>query len=483
MKDSVDFFAASLEARTKYGKGAKSGIKRKTDEQKEEETESELDRRDELGKLSLFEFIPRVSPQFFAPPHLQEFSDAITAYVDGTEKRGRYVVTVPVRHGKSETVAHAIAWLLCRNPKLDVMYCSHTATQAQRFSRKARDKYLIAGGQLKSDFNTIQEWSTTDGGITVFTGCPGQIHGKGAHIAFFDDPLSGRDAAMSPDERDRAVEYIKEIETRLHANGALFLISARWHVDDPTGQLLKTGEYKHIHRKAIEDEGLPTEHALWEEVRPLDDLKKLRKTQGEYNWYSLYQGEPRPPESGLFRKIPSTFFEKPAAMQIAIGIDLGFSEGGDASAAVVLGIHENQYYVLQVEKWNKNPPAVSRGINALLQSYPGSSLFTYTSGPEKGTIDLFREPPYSLDICPMPARYNKYVRALATSDAWNEGRIHIPQVAQWDIPGFVTECQNFNGAERGEHDDQVDALVSAFDALNGGAFSALVPGFYGNRAM
>jgi len=461
----------------------------KTEEEYESEDKYQENKRDLFADKTLMEFIPAISPRFAAPYHLIELVDAFEGCVDGRIQDGRYVITVPMRHGKSETCAHFIAWALLRNPKLDIMYISYGAMQAQRFSRKARDLFLGAGGEVKEGYNTIAEWCTKDGlGIQVFTGIDGQIAGKGAHIIIIDDPMKGREMAESPEERQKAADFVQEAISRLHPGGCVFVVSARWHVDDPSGQLLRKEhngkpEYTHIHKRAIEDEGLPTEHAFWPDVRPLENLQRIRREVGEYNWFSWFQGEPRPPDSNLFQSAAMVYDRVPESYQIAIGLDLGFTEHGDSSAAVVMARDNSGiYYILRVETWNKNIVAASNAIKALQQSFPTASLFQYVSGNEKGTLDLLREPPHGIDIFGVPARYNKYARAMPCADRWNRGDVRVPKLASWDLPGFISQVQNFTGLD-GDRDDMVDALVSAFDALDGGACSGLVPGFYGKRVL
>jgi len=465
----------------------KSKKYQKTEEEFESDTYQE-NKRDLFADKSLLEYIPAISPRFASPYHLIDFVHVLEGCIDGTIKDGRYVVTVPMRHGKSETCAHAIAWALLRNPKLDTMYISYNATQAQRFSRKSRDIFVGSGGECREGYNTIAEWQVKDGGIQVFTGIDGQIAGKGANLIIIDDPMKGREMAESPNERQKAADFVQEAISRLHPGGSVFMVSARWHVDDPSGQLLRKEnngqpEYVHIHKRAIEDEGLPTEHAFWPDVRPLDNLKRIRREVGEYNWFSWFQGEPRPPDSNLFQSAAMVYDRVPESYQIAIGLDLGFTEFGDSSAAVVMARDSNGiYYILRVEQWRKNIIAVSHGIKALQQSFPTASLFQYVSGNEVGTLDLLREPPHGIDIFGVPARYNKYARAMPTADKWNRGEIRVPKLASWDLPAFISQCQSFTGLE-GDRDDMVDAMVSAFDALDGGACSGLVPGFYGKRVL
>ncbi len=441
------------------------------------------DPRTDLQGLGLMAFIPAISPRLESPLHLAELVDAFEGVVRGKIRDGRYVVTVPMRHGKTFTTQHMIAWALMLNPLLEIMYISYGASFAQKSSRRARSLFLGCGGSISADHNTIGEWLTTDGGYVLATGIEGEIAGRGADIIIIDDPIKSRLIAESSDERNKAADFVQEAISRLNPGGSVFMVSARWHVDDPSGQLLATGEYTHIHKRAIEDEGLPTARALWPAKRDLVVLAKTRHEVKEYNWYSWFQGEPRPPDSSLFRGAPTTFSSLPDGCMFAIGIDLGLTVNGDASAgAVVARAPDGICYVVHLETCHRTAPGVAVMIAGLKARYPSAQIFTYYSGPEKGTIDLLTEAPYAIDIIGVPARYNKYARAMATADAWNSGRLRVPAVALWDVAALVTEAVSFTGGD-GERDDRIDALVGAFDALDLGGGSGLQPGFFGKRCM
>lgn len=429
------------------------------------------------------QFIPAVSPRLTAPTHLAELVDVFESVVRGTVKDGRYVVTIPMRHGKTFTTHHMIAWALMGTPTLEIMYISYGASFAQKSSRRARSLALAAGVSLSADHNTIGEWMTTDGGGVLATGIEGEIAGRGADIIIIDDPIKSRIIAESADERQKAADFVEEAISRLNPGGSVFVVSARWHIDDPSGQLLRTGEYTHIHKRAIDDEGLPTERALWPDKRPLPVLHRTRHEVGAYNWFSWYQGEPRPPDSSLFRGSPVTFSTLPDGVSFAIGLDLGFTVNGDASACAVLANGpDGTSYVVHVETCSRTAPGVAAMIASVKARYPSASMFTYYSGPEKGTIDLLTEFPYRLDIIGVPARYNKYARAMACADAWNAGRVRVPAIASWDVGALVNEAVNFTGGD-GERDDRIDAMVAAFDALDQGGASGLEPMFLGRRCM
>jgi predicted phage terminase large subunit-like protein len=57
-------------------------------------------------------------------------------------------------------------------------------------------------------------------------------------------------------------------------------------------------------------------------------------------------------------------------------------------------------------------------------------------------------------------------RAQPVAAAWNQKRILLPEGAPW-LSEFLSEVCGFTGV-KDRHDDIVDALAAAYDALQGG---------------
>jgi predicted phage terminase large subunit-like protein len=169
-------------------------------------------------------------------------------------------------------------------------------------------------------------------------------------------------------------------------------------------------------------------------------------------------------------------------MRKAIGIDMGFTEKTDHSAAVVYGDDGSRGYIVEAIRWRRRIEVVALGLAELSKRHPGAQLFTYYSGAEVTALRMMQDPPYSIDIVGIPARYHKAFRAERAAAAWSKGGIAVPAVATWDLVWFMSEVRNFTGAE-GDEDDGVDALVAAFDALDDGGTDALIPSFFGKRCM
>lgn len=450
----------------------------------------------DCSAIGVYDFIPRVSPKLSPPYHLDPFVKALDGVIGGSIVDGRFVVACPIRHAKTVTILHAIALILAKDPTKEIMYISYGANFAQRNSRKARRFFLEAGGVISKDHNTIQEWVTEAGGQVLATGIDGEITGRGADIIFIDDPIKSREQSMSQIVRDVAGEFVDEAIGRLNVGGSVFLVAARFHEDDPSGRCLKKvdedgkPEWQHIHLRAIEDEGLPTERALWPERRPLDHLKKRRKQAGPYLWAANYQGDPKPPGGNIFGT-PGRYMTLPEGMRVILGVDLAYSGGkkNDHGCIVALGEHGGLFYVLHVERFLLRIDHARHRMRFAMGRFPGAASYSYVSGTERGPIILLGQEtrPGARDgivIHPLPARYNKAVRAAKTAAAWNGDpekgeppRVLVPFSAPW-LAEFLGEVCSFTGTDADPYDDQVDGLVAAFDMLEA-AGSSFGPGLAG----
>jgi hypothetical protein len=224
-------------------------------------------------------------------------------------ERVRAVVTVPVRFGKSFTMAASMAWGLAMRPELTFANLTYSQKLTDRFSRRIRTYAESAGVEIQPDHNRIEEWRTTKDGGLLSSSVSGPITGYGANIIVIDDPIKGREDAESPTIRDKTWEWITDdVYTRLEPSASMFMVAARWHEDDPIGRVLrgelKGDNFELIHYQAITTDEQGVERSLWEQRWPVEELKRRREAYGgpeSRTWLSLYQGEPRPAEGALFR--------------------------------------------------------------------------------------------------------------------------------------------------------------------------------------
>ncbi len=422
--------------------------------------------------ISLGDFIPALSPKFTRPTHLEPLLDVFTRIARGESVRA--VVSVPPRHSKTETLLHAIPWLLLQDPSLQIAYASYAARIAEKKSRRARELSRRAGVPLAADSKSRSDWRTGDdeGGVWA-TSVDGSITGEGFHLVLLDDLVKGRAEAESSAGRERVNGWlISDVLTRVEPRGSVVIAMARWHPDDPAGRMIAAG-WENIHMPAITDTGEP----LWPERWPLSELEQLREALGGadgYEWQSLYQGNPRGRGSRVFGDVhfydslPSDL--SAASISISIGLDFAYSTrtSADWSVAVVLARIGQAFHVLDVVRLHAEPREFRQRIQLLRETYPRARASAYAAATELGGIEFIRDGGIPIDE--RIARTDKFSRAIPTAAAWNTGKILLPRSAPW-LDAFVSEVCGFTGV-KDRHDDQVDSLAAAYDALRGGAAGA-----------
>lgn len=413
----------------------------------------------DLRSLPLLDFVPAASPRFQRPEHLRPLADALE---QACEQCTWVASATPPRHGKTELLIHAIARMLLREPRLQIAYISHGQRFAENKARKAKMIAQRVGVPIASDMRSRANWRTgcDDGGLWT-TGVNGQLTGEGFHVMIIDDPVKGRATAESAIERDRVWEWLRDDAiTRLEPNGSVVINMARWHPDDVTGRFLAEYGKPYINLPAIQD-GRP----LWPERYSLEHLNEIRE-HNEYGWQSLYMGEPRGKGQRVFGD--THVAPRPDSYAVAIGIDLAYSakSHADYSAAVVLGRVGSgktaEFHVLEVLREQSAAPDFAKKLKALAARYGSARCHWYASTTERGNADLMNDLG-GIRVKATLATVDKFQRAQGVAAAWNAGRVKIPASAPW-LDDFVGELAAFTGI-KDRHDDMIDALASAFDAL------------------
>jgi predicted phage terminase large subunit-like protein len=431
----------------------------------------------ELERLSegLLDFIPRVSSQFAAPRHLQPLVEVLEA-AEHTPQR--VVVSTPPQFGKTTLALHGLLWLLGRAPKRRNAYVTYEATRAEQMSLQAREIGLEAG--LRT-VGSRKIWRTHEGGGLIATGIGGPLTGYGVDgLMLVDDPVKNRAEAESATYRERTDQWFRDVAlTRCHPSASVIVVQTRWHEDDLAGRLIKRG-WKRINLQAIDDNG----KSLWEAMWPAKFLTEVKRPDvGEYTWWSLFQGEPRPRGGSLFQNAMLYDVAPPlgAGFRVGVGIDLAYSKKthADYSVAVVLMRLQNPdpaipplFYVLDVRREQVQAPVFKGTLRSLRSTYLGAPMRWYAAGPEIGIGDFIKASDGALPGIPievLPAVGDKFVRAQPVAAAWNAGRILVPRNAPW-AGAFLAELASFTGVNDA-NDDQVDALGTAYDLLAGGAAS------------
>jgi predicted phage terminase large subunit-like protein len=427
------------------------------------------------GADSLLDWIPRMSPTFESPRHLNRLAEVLV--------RSQYEpvycwISVPPRHSKTETLLHYVPWRLHRDPRSEIAYCTYEANLAYTKSRRMRELAEQTGVQFKRAARNVKEWETLQGGKLIATGVGGPITGKGAKLLIIDDPLKNREEAESPVIRQKIWDWFTSTAlTRVEPGGSVIVCHTRWHDDDLIGRIQKEfGDWIGISYPAVTEYQDGQRQALWPSRWPLHELDKKRRLVGEYDWSSLYQGQPRPKGGRLFGSVSR--YEYPMIVQrdkpykIIIGADPAATEktSSDFSVACVMAFQgewntlDFKGDILEVYRKQVTIPEFVARLRDLSVKW-GAPIAVEAVAGFKAVPQMLRNLDKTLKIIEAPALGDKFTRALPVSAAWNDGRVRVPSNVQdntW-LHDFLSEVEMFTGI-KDRHDDQVDAMAHCYNA-------------------
>jgi predicted phage terminase large subunit-like protein len=446
-----------------------------------------LEQLTEESRSDLGTFITLTSPRHRRPLHLRP----LTQLLDRAMHEPVFAtVSVPPRHFKTETLLHGVARVLRDRPGRMNAYATYSSDFAERKSRLARSiatranvpMSAVRGHNPFSPASTLNYWQTSAGGGFLAVGRGAGFTGDGVTgLLVIDDPHKDRQEAESARTRQEVWDWFTDVALlRVEETGSIIVTHTRWHEDDLIGRIRRSGDFEdwvHINLPALAEEGKadllgrkPGEALLpWK--FPAEKLEKRRRQIGEYSWYSLYQGEPRPRGGRLFgpahyyRDLPDT------ALVYGYGADMAYTAKTSSDYSVRIWLAKTRdalfrdiFYILHVERMQVAAPEFARVLQADQRRQP-APVFWRAVGPERGSADLMNSlmgVPFQV----LPTTGDKFIHAQPVAAAWNDGRVLLPSDNPPWMKDFLAEVQAFTGVNDPE-DDQVDALGNAFDGLAG----------------
>ena len=321
--------------------------------------------RAELARRNFKDYVLYMKKDYILKPFHDYIISRLHAFERGEVKK--LMIFMPPQHGKSELASRLLpSYMLGKNPSRKIVVSSYSTTIAHEFARdiKNRIKSIEYGdifdiniGKNDEDDNSYSNTSyyfhtSPHKGYVYGVGRGGSITSKTVDISIIDDPLKGREEAMSITIRQKLWEwYINDVRTRMHNDSQEMLIQTRWDTDDLAGRLLKlepeqwevicfpaikTSDYCEYDNRAEGEVLFPEKHSL---ERILDVKKK-----NEVAFNSLYQQDPKPNSNVLVHPnfIAIKSIPESSVTRWVVGIDYGFTN--DPTAIIAIGIWGNKRY-------------------------------------------------------------------------------------------------------------------------------------------
>lgn len=323
-------------------------------------------------------------PEFVQTPMLDAIDDALIQAESGLQRR--WIINTPPQRGKTSRMQDGMAWMLLRNPRLNIGFASYEQGIASQSSLAIRQLIEMHGsgyrGQkpdpYRDDFLGLlldpdramqTRWSladTVDGeggkpGGVLAVGVGGALTGRPLDVLVVDDPIKDAKQADSPIYRAAVRNWFQSVAlTRLSKRGIVIVVQTRWHEDDLTGWLVKhddRGEWRHLNipAQAEENDALgrrPGEYLIDARGFTPEDWERVKREVGQRTWHALYQGNPAPPEGGVFQRAwfdQARVPEAPPMRVVVTFVDpADNTSGGDEAGICTGGIDsDGSIYILE----------------------------------------------------------------------------------------------------------------------------------------
>ncbi len=413
-------------------------------------------------------------------------------------------ITCPPRHGKTDMVSRYLpAHFLGEFPENEVLVATYAQELANKISRDARLIYagerhveLYPGSALSQESFSVQTWKcSNEVGGTQWAGAGAGVTGSGYHLGVLDDPIKDRMEAESEVVRSSRWEWFMDVFlTRRAPVSITIVMMTRWHVDDIIGRIQrmndKAGEEYNVDFPMFEALEFPAESAagfLFPERFPPEWYNSYKVNP--YSWASLFMCRPVVRGGNLFA-IEKVKVEAaaPDGLKWVRAWDLASTEketakdDPDWTAGALVGIRQikneagqsvDEVWLKHVARFQGKAPDRDKYIRSAI-SVDGAGITQYIEavGGYKDTynnIKAFVDGKATVRSIE-DVHKDKVERSEALQVVVEAGNFHVVR-GEWN-QAFLDELAAFPS---GRHDDQVDAVVHAYNARARGPSFADLP--------
>jgi len=440
-------------------------------------TESPRKKLARLASLSLYDFIPAISPQLSPPRHLAPYVECLDALLG---KSVDLVFAAPPQHGKTKTALHALLKWMMTAQGGRFYYITYSQDKSDSV---ALDYFHMAESVGLEPKGRRNAWrSLVTGSRVMFTSVGGRLTGEplpSNGVAILDDLLKDRVEGLSRARKETVWGWLYgSLMTRRHPGSSVICMATRWADDDPSGRLTTEWLWPYINIPAIcEDERTDPirrklGEALWPEARPLEFLLDLQR-KDPWGFAAMYQGRPTPKGAEVFKHYPSRFLHLPSSgeFNVGYGADMAYTASTRADKSVVIEAHRfgDDVYLTRGISAQKKAPEFTEEMQAFTRVPRAPIRWYIGGGGEKGAAQFMSLSLPTLKA--IPATTDKLVRSTPLQVAWNNNRLHLPDersphYGPW-VEDLLDEARKFTGVGDA-HDDHIDTAAAAYDEVTEG---------------
>lgn len=420
--------------------------------------------------------------QGFEPAaHHQIICDALDKCA--TEGNQRIMIFLPPGSAKS-TYASILfpAFYVAQFPKKKIIAACHTADLADYFGGEVRAVVnspefaaIFPGLEIQKGHAARSEWKTSNFSSYKSSGIGGPLSGRRADLLLIDDPVKDDEAASSPVQRSKVLEWYKKVaRTRLKPGGSIILIMTRWHPEDLAGNLLELyeGWQQIIIRMECEDEDDPLGRQLGDRLWPeyFTELDIAEAKVDIRTWISLYQQRPTPMEGNLFKVDRIQVIESedvPDTDRYCAHDWAATDGGGDFTAFACLRRDRDGFIYLDIMRFQYEPfkrnqklMRLAKAVQPVAYRIPEEIGIGGKEAAELFRRELVKQGVYTGTLSKISG--DKAVRAQGLIAAVNAGLVRL--IKSDHSFAFIQEARIFTG-HGDKHDDMIDAASDAYNEM------------------
>lgn len=156
---------------------------------------------------------------------------------------GRFIITCPPRHGKSQLISNWLpTWFLYNCPDKRVILASYALEFASKWGAEVKanlSQNPLILTEISKNTKAKKKFATLEGGQMICAGVGGPITGEGAELFIIDDPLKNYQEAMSDLVRERHKDWYRSVvRTRLEPGATVVILQC---MTGDTGVLMADG--------------------------------------------------------------------------------------------------------------------------------------------------------------------------------------------------------------------------------------------------
>lgn len=277
----------------------------------------------------------------------------------------RLIINLPPRQLKSFVVSVVFpAFLLGLDPSARLLCVSYSDELGKALARDFRrivesEWYQRIFPHSRPRINKEGEFVTDQGGGRFAISVGGSLTGRGGDFIIVDDPIKPDDAYSDKLRQSNNDWFRTTLLSRLDdkSRGVLILVMQRLHINDLTGFLEESGEFKKLSLPAIasKTERIQTgKDAFFErhegdvlhpERENRDVLEKLRNQMGSAIFLAQYQQRPEMPDGQIFRRSWFKIIDQPPRIDSSgkwiISIDTAMSTAETADYTAISIVYQN----------------------------------------------------------------------------------------------------------------------------------------------